>query len=113
MRRVPQFILATTAVFVDARHARATDGYFSHGYGTHYKGLAGISGSSTSGGPSGSGIDEPTALRDGRRGNGTGEKRILRTDATDTTARQPHTPVAGLAYGPSLGRAGLAPERSA
>ncbi len=24
-----------------ATPARATDGYFSHGYGTHYKGLAG------------------------------------------------------------------------
>jgi long-chain fatty acid transport protein len=42
MRRVPPLILATATVLAAlAAPARATDGYFSHGYGTHYKGIAG------------------------------------------------------------------------
>ena len=42
MRRSTSTILATAAVLAAvAAPALATDGYFSHGYGTHYKGIAG------------------------------------------------------------------------
>jgi len=42
MRRIPPIPFATIALIaVVAPPARATNGYFAHGYGTHYKGIAG------------------------------------------------------------------------
>ena len=42
MRRVSLVLFATTALLAAiASPARATNGYFAHGYGTHYKGIAG------------------------------------------------------------------------
>ena len=42
MRRTSTVFFATTALFAAiATPARATNGYFAHGYGTHYKGIAG------------------------------------------------------------------------
>ena len=42
MRRFPLILFATPALLAAlATPARATNGYFAHGYGTHYKGIAG------------------------------------------------------------------------